>query len=44
MSKEELNKQAAEKAKAAEDKLKDQQSSSNDGEEETKKNIQDTLD
>ncbi|MBU0437254.1 glycopeptide resistance-associated protein GraF [Staphylococcus succinus] len=43
MSKEELNKEAAEKAKAAEDKLKEQQSS-NDGEEETKKNIQDTLD
>ncbi|UQW80759.1 glycopeptide resistance-associated protein GraF [Staphylococcus edaphicus] len=44
MSKEELNKQAAEKAKEAEDKLKKEKEAADNSTEETKQNIQDTLD
>ncbi|WP_436946379.1 glycopeptide resistance-associated protein GraF [Staphylococcus xylosus] len=44
MSKEELNKKAAEQAKEAEDKLKVEKETADDSTEETKKNVQDSLD
>lgn len=44
MSKEELNKKAAEQAKEADYKLKDKKETAEDSTEETKKNVQDSLD